>query len=192
MLALVARLAGLLRQAAAASALSREASRQFSELADRTSDAVLVCGLRGQIEYASPAVARFGYAPAELIGTALADLIHPEDRARGTRAALSAGDSSAGLARLACRVRAADGTWRHVQSAISRYREPGLADRLLLTAHDVSDQVALRRQVTHLTFHDGVTGLPNRAYLEERAKELAGGKGDRRRPSSWTWTASPR
>jgi diguanylate cyclase (GGDEF)-like protein/PAS domain S-box-containing protein len=177
-LALVTRLAGLLRQSAAASVLSREASRQFSELADRTSDAVLVCDLHGKIEYASPAVARFGYAPAALIGTALADLIHPEDRARGTRAALSAGDTSAGLARLACRVRAADGTWRHVQSTISRYLEPGLADRLLLTAHDVSDQVALRRQVTHLTFHDGVTGLPNRAYLEERAKELAGGHDD--------------
>jgi diguanylate cyclase (GGDEF)-like protein/PAS domain S-box-containing protein len=177
-LALVARLAGLLRQAAAASAVSREASRQFSELADRTSDAVLVCDRRGQIEYASPAVVRFGYAPAALVGTALSDLIHPEDRARGTRAALSAGDSSAGLARLSCRVRAADGTWRHVQSTISRYVESGLADRLLLTAHDVSDQVALRRQVTHLTFHDGVTGLPNRAYLEERAKELAGGHHD--------------
>src|SRR6185437_4970186 len=37
---------------------------------------------------------------------------------------------------------------------------------------DVSDAVALRKRVTHLTFHDGVTGLPNRAYLEERAKEL--------------------
>jgi diguanylate cyclase (GGDEF)-like protein/PAS domain S-box-containing protein len=176
-LALVARLAGLLRQAATASALSREAGRQFSELADRTSDAVLVCGLHGEIEYASPAVARFGYQPAELAGTSLAELVHPEDRARATRAALSAGDSSAGLARLACRVRAADGTWRHVQATISRYAEPGLADRLLLTAHDVSDQVALRRQVTHLTFHDGVTGLPNRAYLEERAKELSGHDG---------------
>jgi diguanylate cyclase (GGDEF)-like protein/PAS domain S-box-containing protein len=173
-LALVARLAGLLRQAASASALSREAGRQFSELADRTSDAVLVCGLHGEIEYASPAVTRFGYEPAALSGTSLADLVHPEDRARATRAALSAGDSAAGLARLACRVRAADGTWRHVQASISRYAEAGLADRLLLTAHDVSDQVALRRQVTHLTFHDGVTGLPNRAYLEERAKELAG------------------
>jgi diguanylate cyclase (GGDEF)-like protein/PAS domain S-box-containing protein len=173
-LALVARLAGLLRQAANASALSREAGRQFSELADRTSDAVLVCGLHGEIEYASPAVTRFGYEPAALSGTSLADLVHPEDRARATRAALSAGDSAAGLARLACRVRAADGTWRHVQASISRYAEAGLADRLLLTAHDVSDQVALRRQVTHLTFHDGVTGLPNRAYLEERAKELAG------------------
>jgi diguanylate cyclase (GGDEF)-like protein/PAS domain S-box-containing protein len=173
-LALVARLAGLIRQAAAASALSRQAGSWFSELADRTSDAVLVCELHGTIEYASPAVAHFGTSPQDLIGTSLAKLVHPEDRARGTRVALAAGDNSAGVARFACRVRAADGTWRHVESTISRYTEPGVADRLLVTARDVSDQVALRRQVTHLTFHDGVTGLPNRAYLEERAKELSG------------------
>jgi diguanylate cyclase (GGDEF)-like protein/PAS domain S-box-containing protein len=171
-LALVARLAVLVRQAGVASALSREAGRQFSELADRTSDAVLVCELRGGIAYASPAVAQFGYAPADLIGMSLAELVHPEDRAIGTRVALAAGDGSAGIARFACRIRAADGTWRHVESTISRYTEPGAADRLLVTARDVSDQVALRRQVTHLTFHDGVTGLPNRAYLEERAKDL--------------------
>jgi diguanylate cyclase (GGDEF)-like protein/PAS domain S-box-containing protein len=176
-LALAARLAALFRQATAASALSREASRQFSELADRTSDAVLVCELRGTIEYASLAVAHFGYSPDQLIGSSLADLVHPEDRARGTRVALSAGDSPAGLAKFACRIRAADGTWRHVESTISRYTEPGAADRLFMTARDVSDQVALRRQLTHLTFHDGVTGLPNRAYLEERAKELLSGPG---------------
>ncbi|HUZ27073.1 MAG TPA: sensor domain-containing phosphodiesterase [Streptosporangiaceae bacterium] len=176
-LALAARLAGLFRQAAAASALSREASRQFSELADRTSDAVLVCELNGTIEYASPAVAHFGYSPGQLLGSSLAGLVHPEDRALGTRVALAAGDTSAGLAKFACRVRAADGTWRHVQSTISRYTEPGVADRLFVTARDLSDQVALRRQLTHLTFHDGVTGLPNRAYLEERAKELLGTSG---------------
>ena len=28
--------------------------------------------------------------------------------------------------------------------------------------------------MTHLTFHDGLTGLPNRAYLEERAKDVLG------------------
>jgi diguanylate cyclase (GGDEF)-like protein len=32
--------------------------------------------------------------------------------------------------------------------------------------------VALRQQVTHLTFHDGLTGLPNRAYVEERAGDV--------------------
>ncbi len=171
-LALAARLTGLVRDAASASALSREASRQFSELADRTSDAVLVCGLRGTIDYASPAVVHFGYSPAQLTGTSLADLVHPEDRSSGTRVALAAGESSAEIGRFACRVRAADGTWRHVESTISRYAEAGAGDKLLVTARDISDQVALRRQVTHLTFHDGVTGLPNRAYLEERTKEL--------------------
>jgi diguanylate cyclase (GGDEF)-like protein len=36
----------------------------------------------------------------------------------------------------------------------------------------MSAQVALRRQVTHLTFHDGLTGLPNRAFVEQRAQDL--------------------
>jgi diguanylate cyclase (GGDEF)-like protein len=32
--------------------------------------------------------------------------------------------------------------------------------------------VALRQQVAHLTFHDGLTGLPNRAYVEERTRDV--------------------
>src|SRR6266851_1471990 len=69
------------------------------------------------------------------------------------------------------RVRAADGTWRYVESTVSRYRNPGGPDELLVTARDVSDQVELRRRVAHLTFHDGLTGLPNRAYVEDRARD---------------------
>ena len=75
-----------------------------------------------------------------------------------------------GDGRFSCRVRAADGTWRHVECAVLLYRLPGEPARLLLSVRDVSDQVALRQQVTHLTFHDGLTGLPNRAYVEERAR----------------------
>jgi diguanylate cyclase (GGDEF)-like protein len=51
------------------------------------------------------------------------------------------------------------------------YRRPGEPAQMLVTARDVSDEVALRQQVAHLTFHDGLTGLPNRAYVEERARE---------------------
>ncbi len=53
-----------------------------------------------------------------------------------------------------------------------RYQAPGEPIQMLVTARDVSDQVALRQQVTHLTFHDGLTGLPNRAYVEERARDV--------------------
>ena len=69
-------------------------------------------------------------------------------------------------------MRAEDGTWRHVEATLSRYRDPGQPDLVLITARDMSAQVALRRQVTHLTFHDGLTGLPNRAYAEQRAQEV--------------------
>ncbi|MFF5259160.1 putative bifunctional diguanylate cyclase/phosphodiesterase [Actinomadura viridis] len=82
-------------------------------------------------------------------------------------------EAGPGTLRLACRVRAADGTWLPTESTISRYSGTGKArNRLLVTTRDLSEQAALRRQVTHLTFHDGLTGLPNRAYFEERTREM--------------------
>src|SRR5208282_2532744 len=117
------------------------------------------------------------------------DFVHPEDRSAvlaSVRLALG-GYDPAGLAgsspgesaesgeesgRFGVRVRAADGTWRHIESTVLRYQAPGEPIQMLVTARDVSDQVALRQQVTHLTFHDGLTGLPNRAYVEERARDV--------------------
>jgi len=147
---------------------------------------VLVCDLGGVIRYASPAVSDYGYAPGDLSGRRLLDFVHPEDRdavfaasrlALGGRAAdqdasADPAGSSGASGRFPARVRAADGTWRHVESTVLRYQEPGKPRQILVTARDVSDQVALRQQVAHLTFHDGLTGLPNRAYVEERTRDV--------------------
>jgi diguanylate cyclase (GGDEF)-like protein/PAS domain S-box-containing protein len=175
LLALALRALGLLRRENSAVWIWHESRQRFRELADRTTDVVLLCDPSGVIRYASRAVAGYGYTPEGLVGTPLADLLHPEDRAGGTRAVRRAvTDAVNRVGRYPCRVRAADGTWRHVESTVSRFREPGGPTQLLVTARDVSAQVALRRQVTHLTFHDGLTGLPNRAYVEQRVREAAG------------------
>src|SRR5207247_1653005 len=160
----------------------RESSRGLRDLANRTSDVVLVCDLDGVVRYASPAVEDYGYPLATRTGRRLLDLVHPEDRPAvlaSVRLALGgyaeAGEGFEGLegsGRFPVRVRAADGTWRHVESTLLRYQAPGEHVQMLVTARDVSDQVALRQQVTHLTFHDGLTGLPNRAYVEERARDV--------------------
>ena len=178
----------------------RESSRSLRELASRTNDVVLVCDLDGIIGYASPAVGDYGYAPDELSGRRLLDYVHPEDRdavvaacrralgaslaqdpawpaspanAATTAAGAAGVAGAAGTAgRFPARVRAADGTWRHVESTVLRYQAPGQHHQILVTARDVSDQMALRQQVAHLTFHDGLTGLPNRAYFEERVRDL--------------------
>ena len=84
-LALAARIAGLLVSDRAASVTEQEAGRQFRELADRITDAVLLCDLDGTVRYASPAVAEYGYSPAKLDGMTLAELVHPEDLPGGIR-----------------------------------------------------------------------------------------------------------
>jgi diguanylate cyclase (GGDEF)-like protein len=216
LLVLVARVLVLIWETSTVLRVWRDSSGSLRELADRTSDMVLVADLNGRISYASPAVSDFGYDPDELAGLGLAELVHPEDllvAMRATRAALGqpaddAGDADDNVAeadaeateeqaaadqaadetpepvqgevssRFPVRVRTADGTWRHIEATILRYQVPGETDQLLITARDISDQVALRQQVTHLTFHDGLTGLPNRAYLEERARDGLRRRGD--------------
>ncbi len=175
----------LVRENSVAVRMWRESADSLRDLADRTGDMVLICDLDGTISYASPAASGFSYPPEALVGKDLVEFVHPEDVA-ATRAAVqqvlvlaesaamgdSAAPGGAGEAgRFSCRVRAVDGTWRHVECAVLMYRRPGEPAQMLVTARDVSDEVALRQQVTHLTFHDGLTGLPNRAYVEERARE---------------------
>ncbi|MGH3279661.1 MAG: putative bifunctional diguanylate cyclase/phosphodiesterase [Trebonia sp.] len=203
-LVVAVRILMLVRENGVAMRMWREAGNSLRDFADRTGDLVLICDLDGTISYASPRAAGYSYPANELIGKPLSDFVHPED-IRAARAAVAtaiglpdhadmdtdtasggsapgrpvspAGDKTAG--RFSCRVRAADGTWRHVECAVLRYRVPGEPARMLLSVRDVSDQVALRQQVTHLTFHDGLTGLPNRAYVEERGREALEPSGER-------------
>ena len=190
-LVVAVRILMLVRENGVATRMWQEASDSLRNLANQTGDLVLICDLNGTIRYASPLVSSFSYPAEALIGKPLSDFVHPEDIG-AARAAISlviglpedaatalgttmdevlaaAGEDAAG--RFSCRVRATDGTWRHVECAVLLYRLPGEPARMLLSVRDVSEQVALRQQVAHLTFHDGLTGLPNRAYVEERARE---------------------
>jgi diguanylate cyclase (GGDEF)-like protein/PAS domain S-box-containing protein len=171
----------LVRENGVAVRMWRESSGSLREFADRTSDMVVICDLGGVINYASPAVSGFSYPPADLVGKPLEEFVHPEDltaarsamrQELGRLGALSVPAEPGGSGRFSCRVRAADGSWRHVECAVLLYRRPGEPAQMLVTARDISDQVALRQQVTHLTFHDGLTGLPNRAYVEERIRDV--------------------
>src|SRR6516162_8937278 len=172
---LAVRVVSLVWRVDAWSRVWQESGRQFRQLAERTSDVVLLCDPNGVIRYASHAVTGYGYGPDALRGTPVLDVLHPKDRTGGMQAIHRAMASKAQRpGRYPCRVRAEDGTWRHVEATVSRYRDPGQPDLVLITARDMSAQVALRRQVTHLTFHDGLTGLPNRAYAEQRALDVLG------------------
>ncbi|MGI5287352.1 EAL domain-containing protein [Nonomuraea polychroma] len=159
--------------------LVRLGERQLRELAESSGDVVFLCDYAGVVREIGPGVeVTYGYRPDDLVGGSIFDYIHPED-VPGIQAALRAmhldeDNAAPGACLIACRVRAADGTWRPTESVATRH--VGGDELMLVTTRDISDEEALRNQVAHLTFHDGVTGLPNRAYFEERTREVLTGR----------------
>ncbi|MGW0807010.1 putative bifunctional diguanylate cyclase/phosphodiesterase [Nonomuraea sp. NPDC002799] len=153
--------------------------RQLKDLAESTGDVVFTCDYEGVVREIGPGVeVTYGYRPEEVTGGSIFDYIHPED-VPGIQLALRAmhldeEEATPGVCLIACRVRAADGTWRPTESVATRHVRGD--DLMLVTTRDISDEEALRNQVAHLTFHDGVTGLPNRAYFEERTREVLTGR----------------
>ncbi|WP_067818688.1 EAL domain-containing protein [Actinomadura kijaniata] len=178
---LLARLAALLRENEVLRRAVTTSEDHFRALSESINDAVLICDLDAVVQYASQGALRtYRYAADELLGRPLGEIIHPEDLPR-VREAFAGfledrdgpDEIPDGTLRVSCRVRAADGTWLPTESTVSRYSGAGDAPgRLLVTTRDLSEQAALQRQVAHLTFHDGLTGLPNRAYFEERTREV--------------------
>jgi diguanylate cyclase (GGDEF)-like protein/PAS domain S-box-containing protein len=153
--------------------------KQLRELAESTGDVVLIVDYEGVVhEIGASVEVTYGYRPEEILGGSIFDYLHPED-VPGIQASLRAmglDDESVdpGACLIACRVRGADGTWRPTESVATRH--VGGEDQLLVTTRDISDEEALRNQVAHLTFHDGITGLPNRSYFEERTREVLSGR----------------
>ena len=191
-LVVAVRILMLVRENGVAMRMWREASNSLRDLADRTGDMVLICDLDGTISYASPLVSGFSYPAEALIGKPLSDFVHPEDigaaraavalviglpedaaAALGTTMDDGAGGRGRGRRRAAspagCGPPTAPGGTSSARCCSTGC--PASPRGMLLSVRDVSEQVALRQQVAHLTFHDGLTGLPNRAYVEERARE---------------------
>ncbi|MCX9191822.1 phosphodiesterase [Carbonactinospora thermoautotrophica] len=162
-------------------ALNRElAAREdhFRSLVQGSSDVIMIATEQGQLRYLSPAVEQvFGYQPDELVGSQLRLIIHPEDAAEFMAELREFVDSGAPSTRIDCRVRGADGTWRHTESTVSRHPEG-----LIFNSRDVSDRVALQEQLTYFAFHDTLTGLPNRALFADRVTHALEQRGIDKRP----------
>jgi diguanylate cyclase (GGDEF)-like protein/PAS domain S-box-containing protein len=174
-LVLLVRLMDILRENDRLRAEVRAGEVHFLALAESVDDLVLIVDDQGTVQYVSAGEHwNATHSPEDVLGRRLQEILHPEDVPVVEDAFAVFAEGSAEPVRTACRLRTADGTWLPTESTISRYAAAtGDSDgRLLITTRDLSERAALQRQVTHLTFHDGLTGLPNRSYFEERTRQV--------------------
>lgn len=146
-----------------------EREQLFQLITENAADMIAVTDRDGKRIYNSPAYQKvLGYDPEELASTCSMDQIHPEDCARVREASAKASSTGRGE-RLEYRIRHKDGSWRFVESTASAIRNSkGETTGLVIVNRDVTERKRAEQKLAHQSFHDGLTGLPNRALFLDR------------------------
>ena len=135
----------LLRRAGA------EQAAQFRSLVNNSSDLITVLAPDGTIAYQSPSVQRIlGRRPADLVGTALGDLVHPDDQHDVSVSLTTLAEAPGATASFGCRLQHHDGSWRHVESICTNLADDPRVNGLVLNIRDVTEQAALRQSISDL------------------------------------------
>ena len=142
---------------------------RLAALVEHASDLVCVVAEDGGIVYASPAVARvLGLEAADLEGTPVADLVHPDDLTRLAGHAAEVLATPGMSPAMEARVAHAEGGWRHMEVVATNLLANPAVSGVVVNARDVTERVEVAAQLEERAFHDELTGLPNRALLLER------------------------
>jgi diguanylate cyclase (GGDEF)-like protein/PAS domain S-box-containing protein len=152
---------------------SKHRDELFQIVTENAADMIALVDVKGHRLYNSPAYKRIlGYSAAELGETSAFDQIHPDDRFKVLEAAREARATGIGK-KLDYRIRHKDGTWRVLESAASTIRdENGDVSKLVIVNRDVTERKRAQEQLEHNSFHDALTGLPNRRLFLERLQHL--------------------
>src|SRR5580692_2660668 len=142
---------------------SKQREELFRIVTENAADMIALVDVKGRRLYNSPAYKRIlGYTAAELGATSSFDQIHPDDRFKVLEAAREARSTGVGR-KLEYRIQHKDGTWRVLESIAAAVRDKnGEVVKLVIVNRDVTERKRAEEQLEHHSFHDALTGMPNR------------------------------
>jgi diguanylate cyclase (GGDEF)-like protein/PAS domain S-box-containing protein len=162
-------------------ALERRSERRIRALVEHSSDVITVVGRDLVVRWQSPSVRRtLGHEPDAMLGRSLAGLVHPDDVVivEGHVAQADAQRASTFIARF----RDGSGSWRHLEAIVQNRLDDPVVQGVILSLRDISERQALEQELRHQAFHDGLTGLANRALFEDRLTHALAGARRHGRP----------
>ncbi len=143
---------------------------RFQALVQFSSDAIFIVDAAGTIRYAAPSVTGvLGRWSVDVVGMSVQDLVAP-DHASDISSFLANVQSldARNSASAALRFVRGDGTEIDGEMTGANLLDSSDVRGIVITVRDISSRVELERQLRHQAFHDGLTGLANRALFRDR------------------------
>ena len=142
----------------------------FRAIAENIDDLIAVLDTDGRRIYNSPSYRKI-FTKDELgVGSCSFDEIHPEDRERIKAVFRRTVETGIGE-RSEFRFLLKDGSIRHIESQGNVVHDAsGKVSRVVVVSRDVTERKKIEEKLRHLSYHDMLTGLPNRLLFSDRLK----------------------
>ncbi len=164
---------GVVLQRLQLQAEAESSEQRFRLLAENMSDLVCLHDAQGRYVYLSPSSKNLlGYAPEDLLGKTLYELIHPED-VMSVRIELDLPVSDVQASQLInYRIRKSSGDYIWFETfAQPIFDEQGQLVNLVTSSRDITDRKQVEDQLLHGALHDALTNLPNRVLFMDRLEQ---------------------
>lgn len=148
----------------------RQSEQRFRSLIENATDITIILDGQGIFRYVSPSVKRIlGYLPQRTIGRSVFETVHPDDSALITDTLKKAiHNPTKSQSAVEYRVRHRNGSWCFLEAVATNLLHDPAVEGIVINCHNITKRKLAEAQLLHDAFHDGLTGLPNRALFIDR------------------------
>ena len=151
----------------------RQSEERFRSLVQNSTDTTFVVGADGCITYASPAAhGLLGWLPEELVGKEIMTFVHADDAERA-QTQLNKDLEVAPVSRqVEVKMLGRSGETPTVEAVVTDLHEEPSVQGWVVNIRNITDRKKAEDLLVFQARHDGLTGLPNRTSILERAEVM--------------------